>query len=196
MFTFVITIPTTTGLLPGSRWQALDEYKSVCHHGTAYTRLEADYADIHSEVTYYVPLNKTYEVWRTKVTNTSDKVRNLSLFGFIEFTNENNYEQDQVNLQYTLFITRTSFEGNKIVQHINENSGKDANGSNWREILRRSGRARFRLQRQPRQLYRTLQNLRRPHCGRARILRQQVQLQRQRLRRTSVRNNARPRRNR
>lgn len=111
----------------------LDEYKSVCHHGTAYTRLEADYADIHSEVTYYVPLNKTYEVWRTKVTNTSDKVRNLSLFGFIEFTNENNYEQDQVNLQYTLFITRTSFEGNKIVQHINENSGKDANGSNWRE---------------------------------------------------------------
>ncbi len=111
----------------------LDEYKSVCHHGTAYTTLEADYAEIHSEVTYYVPLNKTYEVWRAKITNNSDRVRNLSTFGFVEFTNENNYEQDQVNLQYTLFITRTSFEGNKIVQHINENSGKDENGSNWRE---------------------------------------------------------------
>ena len=111
----------------------LDEYKSVCHHGTAYTRIEADYSEIHSEVTYYVPLNKTHEVWRTVVTNNSDRVRNLSLFGFVEFTNENNYEQDQVNLQYTLFITRTSFEGNKIVQHINENSGKDENGSNWRE---------------------------------------------------------------
>ena len=111
----------------------LDRYKTECHHGTAYTVIKSDYSDIHSELTYYVPLNKTYEVWRTKVTNNSDRYRNLSLFGFIEFTNENNYEQDQVNLQYTLFITRTSFEGNKIVQHINENSGKDENGSNWRE---------------------------------------------------------------
>ena len=112
----------------------LDQYKSECHNGTAYTTLKADYSEIHSEVTYYVPLNKTYEVWRAKVTNNSDTYRNLSLFGFIEFTNENNYEQDQVNLQYTLFITRTSFEnGNMIVQHINENSGKDENGSNHRE---------------------------------------------------------------
>lgn len=112
----------------------LDKFKSVCRHGTAYTTMTADYADITSEVTYYVPLNKTYEVWRAKITNNSDRVRDLSAFGFIEFTNENNYEQDQVNLQYTLFITRTSFEnGNMIVQHINENSGKDENGSNWRE---------------------------------------------------------------
>lgn len=111
----------------------LDQYKTECHHGTAYTTIKSDYADIHSELTYYVPLNKTYEVWRTKITNNSDRYRNLSTFGFVEFTNENNYEQDQVNLQYTLFITRTSFEGNKIVQHINENSGKDENGSNWRE---------------------------------------------------------------
>ena len=111
----------------------LDQYKTECHHGTAYTTIKSDYADIHSELTYYVPLNKTYEVWRTKITNNSDRYRNLSTFGFVEFTNENNYEQDQVNLQYTLFITRTSFEGNKIVQHINENSGKDQNGSNWRE---------------------------------------------------------------
>ena len=107
----------------------LDQYKTECHHGTAYTTIKSDYADIHSELTYYVPLNKTYEVWRTKITNNSDRYRNLSTFGFVEFTNENNYEQDQVNLQYTLFITRTSFEGNKIVQHINENSGKDENGS-------------------------------------------------------------------
>ena len=111
----------------------LDKYKTECHHGTAYTTIKSDYADIHSELTYYVPLNKTYEVWRTKVTNTSDRYRNLSLFGFVEFTNEDNYEQDQVNLQYTLFITRTSFEKNKILQHINENSGKDENSSNHKE---------------------------------------------------------------
>ena len=111
----------------------LDKYKSVCRHGTAYTTMTAEYEGITSEVTYYVPLNKTYEVWRAKITNDSDRARSLSSFGFIEFTNENNYEQDQVNLQYTLFITRTSLEGNMIVQHINENSGKDETGSNHRE---------------------------------------------------------------
>ncbi len=111
----------------------LDQYKSECRHGTAYTVMTAEYAGIKSETTYYVPLNKTYEVWRAKVTNISGKPRNLSAFGFIEFTNENNYEQDQVNLQYTLFISRTSFEENKILQHINENSGKDETGSNHKE---------------------------------------------------------------
>lgn len=118
-------------------WQpvgkSLDEYKSVCRHGTAYTVITSEYKGIQSETSYYVPLDKTYEVWRTKIKNLSDKKRTLSVTGFCEFTNENNYEQDQVNLQYTLFITRTSFEGNKIVQHINENSGKDENGSNHRE---------------------------------------------------------------
>lgn len=111
----------------------LDTYKSVCRHGTAYTVISAEYAGISSEVTYYVPIGATYEVWRAVIKNNSDKPRNLSSFGFVEFTNDNNYEQDQVNLQYTLFITRTSFEGNKILQHINENSGKDATGSNHRE---------------------------------------------------------------
>ncbi len=108
----------------------LDTYKSECRHGTAYTVMTAEYTGIKSETTYYVPYGKTYEVWRTKITNNSDKDRNLSSFGFVEFTNDSNYEQDQVNLQYTLFITRTSFEGDKIVQHINEHNGCDETGSN------------------------------------------------------------------
>ncbi len=112
----------------------LDVYKSECHHGTAYTNLVADYSDIHSEVLYYVPQGKAYEVWRARITNNSNKVRKISTFGFAEFTNDSNYNQDQVNLQYTLFITRTYFKNdNMIVQTINENTGKDANGTNWRE---------------------------------------------------------------
>lgn len=111
----------------------LDKFKNECRHGTAYTVITSEYAGIKSETTYYVPLGKTYEVWRARVTNTSGKERKLSLFGFVEFTNENNYEQDQVNLQYSLFISRTSFEENKILQHINENDGVDETGSNHRE---------------------------------------------------------------
>lgn len=103
----------------------LDTYKSTCRHGTAYTAISAEYAGISSDVTYYVPYGKTYEVWKTVVTNNSDKPRNLSLFGFVEFTNEDNYEQDQVNLQYSLFISQTQLIGNKILQTISENSKTD-----------------------------------------------------------------------
>lgn len=113
----------------------LDKFRSECRHGTAYTVISSEYSGIAAETTYYVPYGKekTYEVWRTKITNKDSRDRNLSAFGFVEFTNDNNYEQDQVNLQYSLFITRTSFEGNKILQHINENDDKDSTGSNHRE---------------------------------------------------------------
>ena len=111
----------------------LDSYKSECRHGTAYSVMTSEYSRIGTETTYYVPAGQTYEVWRIKVTNHDDKPRRLSAFGFIEFTNDCNYEQDQVNLQYTLFITRTERKGNKILQYINEHSGKWADGSNHKE---------------------------------------------------------------
>lgn len=103
----------------------LDSYKSECRHGTAYTVISSEYKKIAASVSYYVPLNKTHEVWNCKITNNDSIPRNLSVFGFVEFTNEDNYEQDQVNLQYSQFISRTSFEGNKIMQRISEFSKKD-----------------------------------------------------------------------
>lgn len=108
----------------------LEAYKSECRHGTAYTKIAADYSGIYSEALYYVPLNKTYEVWNISVTNCSGYTRYLSITGYAEFTNNSNYEQDQVNLQYSQFITRTLFKGNRICQLIHGNldgleEGKD-----------------------------------------------------------------------
>ncbi|WP_461251970.1 GH36-type glycosyl hydrolase domain-containing protein, partial [Treponema sp. R8-4-B8] len=94
---------------------------SICRHGTGYTQIEADYKDIHSDVCYYVPHGADYEVWRLKITNKGAKARKISVFGFVEFTCESFYEQDQVNLQYTQFITRTYFKEKFILQTINEN---------------------------------------------------------------------------
>ena len=99
----------------------LNEYKSECRHGTAYTKMLADYAQIHTEALYYVPLNQSYEVWALKVKNSSDKKRNLTVTGYAEFTNNSNYEQDQVNLQYSLFIGRTYFDKNRVVQQVHGN---------------------------------------------------------------------------
>jgi len=99
----------------------LDQYKSICRHGTGYTQIEADYKDIHSEASYYVPHGADYEIWRFKVENKGSKPRKISVFGYAEFTCESFYEQDQVNLQYTQFITRTYFKEKFILQTINEN---------------------------------------------------------------------------
>ncbi len=99
----------------------LESYKSECRHGIAYTKMLADYSDIHSEALYYVPLDESYEVWGLKLTNNSDVVRSLNITGYAEFTNNSNYEQDQVNLQYSQFITRTAFVDNRIRQAIHGN---------------------------------------------------------------------------
>ncbi len=99
----------------------LADYKSECRHGMAYTKIAADYSGIHTEALYYVPLDKSYEVWNLSVSNQSETVRNLSITGYAEFTNVSNYEQDQVNLQYSQFITRTKFSGNRICQLIHGN---------------------------------------------------------------------------
>lgn len=99
----------------------LEVYKSRCRHGLGYTVLSADYEGIHSEAVYFVPDHATHEVWELTLTNTGDTDRELTITGACEFTNVGNYENDQVNLQYSQFITRTLFRGNRIVQQIHGN---------------------------------------------------------------------------
>ena len=77
---------------------------------------------------YYVPLDQSYEVWNLGITNDSDRERELTVTGYAEFTNNSNYEQDQVNLQYSQFITRTVFCENRIRQMIHANLDKIENG--------------------------------------------------------------------
>lgn len=106
----------------------LELYKSECHHGTAYTKMMSDYSEIHSEVRYYVPLNKSYEVWSLRLTNNSVRERDMNVTGYAEFTNNSNYEQDQVNLQYSQFITQTVFRVNRVRQMIHANLDKLEDG--------------------------------------------------------------------
>jgi cellobiose phosphorylase len=82
----------------------LDEYKTVCRHGTAYTVIESEYKRIRTESTYFVPLDREFECWLLKVTNTGKKPRRLSVFPFIEYSNFWQLWMDWVNLQYTQFI--------------------------------------------------------------------------------------------
>jgi N,N'-diacetylchitobiose phosphorylase len=82
----------------------LTEYKSECRHGSAYTKMKADYKNIQSEVLYFVPLNQNFECWHTKITNTGNTKRTLRLFTFVEYASNWDLWLDLINLQYSQYI--------------------------------------------------------------------------------------------
>ena len=83
-----------------------EEYTSVCRHGTAYTAIESEFENIRTESTYFVPLERRFECWLLKITNTGQRCRRLSIFPFIEYSSHWHLWMDWVNLQYTQYILR------------------------------------------------------------------------------------------
>lgn len=84
----------------------LSKYKSVCRHGTAYTVIQSQYGGIRSEVTYFVPLGRLFEIWKVKITNVSRKKRNLSAFSYMEYAGNWNAMDDLLNIQYVQYIAQ------------------------------------------------------------------------------------------
>ena len=99
-----------TGDYWSASWQPvgkpLARYKSSCRHGTAYTVIESRYAGIETEATYFVPLGQTFEYWRLRVTNRSQKPRSLAVFTYCEFATSWHLPNDLLNLQYAQFIAK------------------------------------------------------------------------------------------
>ena len=79
-----------------------------------------------AETTYFVPLGQTFEYWRLKVTNESDRPREISVFTFCEFTNQWDTFQDRVNLQYSLFIVRGELADGLLRIAIQDNLTPDS----------------------------------------------------------------------
>ncbi|WP_432987240.1 GH36-type glycosyl hydrolase domain-containing protein [Dactylosporangium sp. CA-233914] len=61
----------------------LDEYE--CRHGLSYTRISSAYRGVRAQVSYFVPLGETLEVWRLRLTNERDSAAELSVFSSVEF---------------------------------------------------------------------------------------------------------------
>ncbi len=99
----------------------LENYKTECRHGTAYTKITSEYDNINTETTYFVPLGKDYETWLLKVTNKGNKKRKLRLFTYVEFTADWNVSNDIDNLQYTQYIAKSKLVDNIIQVDINSN---------------------------------------------------------------------------
>lgn len=94
----------------------MNVYKSECRHGTGYTVIFSEYQKIQTQTTYFVPMGAEHEVWQCKVTNKDNRERSLSVIGYCEFVNHSNYQQDQIDLQCSLFLSKTDFQGNFIHQ--------------------------------------------------------------------------------
>ena len=117
----------------------LGKYQSTCRHGTAYSIIKSHYLGITTETTYFVPLGQTFEYWRLKITNESDRQREISIFTFCEFTNQWDTFQDRVNLQYSLFIVRGELTSDRLLRiAIQDNLTPDKDDFFVHDIARHS----------------------------------------------------------
>ncbi len=87
----------------------LNQYKTTCRHGTAYTIINSQYSKIETETTYFVPLGKHFECWLLKVTNKDTVKRSLSLFSFVEYPYTWQCFHDFLNQQYSHGIVKMDF---------------------------------------------------------------------------------------
>ena len=61
----------------------MDSY--TCRRGFGYTKISSVQAAIQADLTYFVPLNETLEIWQLTLTNQRSEPANLSAFSAIEF---------------------------------------------------------------------------------------------------------------
>ena len=94
----------------------LDEYE--CRHGTAYTRVSSRYADIATEITYFVPPSQPdepapCELWVLRVRNAGATPRRLRTFSYAEFSFFDAFN-DQINLDWSQHIVFSTCDGGVI----------------------------------------------------------------------------------
>jgi cellobiose phosphorylase len=118
-----------TGDYWSASWQPvgkpLDQYKHTVRHGLGYSIFEAEYAGISSVFTCFIPRGRAFEYWGLAVTNTSDRLRRVSVFSYAELANEWHYRQDLENLQYSQYIVQASYHDGMIHRLNNTNPGRN-----------------------------------------------------------------------
>jgi cellobiose phosphorylase len=94
----------------------LSSFKSVCRHGTGYTIISSTCKDVESEITYFVPMNRLFEIWKIKISNKSNRTKRISVFPFVEYANIWNAVDDMINLQYTQYTLAMKYK-NGFIDH-------------------------------------------------------------------------------
>lgn len=87
----------------------LEQAKYECRHGLSYSKFTCDYSDIQASETLIIPRGETCELWDVKIKNTGDRVRNLSVFSYCEFS-FNIIEIDNQNYQMSLYCAGSDYK--------------------------------------------------------------------------------------
>ena len=103
----------------------LNDLKYECRHGSGYTKIKSEFKKIESEVTYFVPMNSLFEVWKVTVKNNDDKIKKINVVPYAEPQTNWNAEDDGTNLQYTQYIGKTTYKDGIIDIGSNVNMPKD-----------------------------------------------------------------------
>lgn len=100
-------------------WQpvgkSLDEAEYTCRHGLSYSVYESRYKGIKASQTLVIPIGDAVELWDVKVQNQSDRVRELSLFSYCEFS-FHHINMDNQNFQMSMYAAGSSCEDG-IIEH-------------------------------------------------------------------------------
>ena len=95
----------------------LDQAKYACRHGMSYTVYECGYEGIQASQTMFIPRGEAVQLWDVKVKNTGDRVRNLSLFSYLEFS-FHHIMIDNQNYQMSLYCAGASYEDGIIEEDL------------------------------------------------------------------------------
>ncbi len=104
----------------------LKNFKTETHHGLGYTEIISEYKKILSDVIYYVPIGKSYEVWLIKLKSLSDEEMKLKIYSYIEFAFWDAMI-DLIDYQYSLNTARVTLENDIISYRMLKASGE------WKE---------------------------------------------------------------
>ena len=95
----------------------LDKANYQCRHGMSYTAYECEYDHIKASQTLFVPIGDDVVLWDVRVKNDGEKVRDLSLFSYLEFS-FHSINIDNQNFQMSLYCAGSSYKDGIIEEDL------------------------------------------------------------------------------
>ncbi len=93
----------------------LDQAVYRCRHGLSYSVYECEYDGLRASQCLFIPIGDAVELWDVSIENTTDAVRDLSVFSYLEFS-FHHISIDNQNFQMSLYCAGSSCEDG-IIEH-------------------------------------------------------------------------------
>lgn len=120
-----------TGKYWSLSWQPtglpLEDAKYVCRHGLSYSTYACDYEGIAAKQTLFIPREQDgrdpVEIFDVRIRNTMDSVREISVYGYVEFS-FHHIDMDNQNFQMSLYACGSHAEDGAVLfeAHYEEDS--------------------------------------------------------------------------